>query len=68
MSGNNTFETSDFADRRFSSRNSDGGVFSPTMFLWKKILCNMKQKIIYFFFRKSLSFPEAANKRNFLDV
>ena len=68
MSGNNTFETSDFADRRFSSRNSDGGVFSPKMFLWKKILCNMKQKIIYFFFRKSLSFPEAANKRNFLDV
>ena len=52
MSGNNTFETSDFADRRFSFRNSDGGVFSPTMFLWKKILRNMKQKIIHFFLYK----------------
>ena len=50
MSGNNTFETSDFADRRFSFINCDGGLFSPTMFLWKKIFRNMKQMIIHFFF------------------
>ena len=36
MSGNNTFETSDFADQRFSFRNRDGGVFSPTMFHGRK--------------------------------
>ena len=68
VSGNNTFETSDFADRRFSFRNRDGGVLSPKMFLWKKILRNMKEKIIHFFFTKSFSFPEIANRRNFLGV
>ena len=68
ISGNNTFETSDFADRRFSFRSFDGGLFSPTMFLWKKILRNMKQMIIHFFFTKSFSLPELANKRNFLGV
>ena len=57
MSGNNTFETSDFADRRFSFRKHDGGLLSPTMFLWKKILRT-----------KSFSFPEIANKSNFLGV
>ena len=67
MSGNNTFETSDFADRCFSFRNCNG-LFSPTVFLWKKILRNMKQMIIYFFFTKSFSLPELANKRNFLGV
>ena len=36
MSGNNTFETSDFADPHFSIRNNDGGQFSSTRFLWKK--------------------------------
>ena len=55
MSGNNTFETSDFADRRFSFRNRGGGLLSTTMFLWKKIFRNMKQMIIYFFFTKSFS-------------
>ena len=55
MSGNNTFETSDFADPHFSFRNCDGGLFSPTMFLWKKIFRNMIQMIINFFFTKSFS-------------
>ena len=58
MSGNSTFETSDFAGRRFSFRNRDV-LFSPTVFLWKKILRNIKQ---YF------SLPELAHKRNFLGV
>ena len=59
--GNNSFETSDFADQRFSFRNRDGGLFSPTIFLWKKILHNMKQMIIHIFFTKSFSLPELAN-------
>ena len=46
-SGNNTFETSDYADRRFSFKNRDGGLFFTTMFLWKKIFRNMKQIIIH---------------------
>ena len=61
MSGNNTFETSDFADQRFSFRNHNG-LFSPTVFLWKKIFRNMKQMIIHFCFTQSFSFPELANK------
>ena len=68
MPRNNTLEISDFADWRFSFRKRDGGLFSPTMFLWKKILRNMKQMIIHFFFTKSFSLPELANKRNFLGV
>ena len=36
MSEINTFETSDFADRRFSFKNRDGGLFSPTMFYGTK--------------------------------
>ena len=36
MSGNNTFETSDFADWRFSFRNCNGGLFSPTMFFMEE--------------------------------
>ena len=68
MSGNNTFKTSDFADRRFSFRNRDIEVFSHTMFLWKKTLRNMKQKIIHFCLTKSLSFPATANKTNFFGV
>ena len=67
MSGNNTFETSDFADRRFSFRNCNG-LFSPTVFLWNKILRNMKQMISHFFFTRSFSLPELANKRNVLGV
>ena len=55
MSGNNTFEASDFADRRFSFRNRGGGLFSTTMLLWKKIFRNMKQMIIHFFFTESFS-------------
>ena len=66
MSGDNTFETSNFADRRISFRNRDGGPFSPTMFLWKKILRNMKQMIIHCFFKKSFSLPELADKRHLL--
>ena len=68
MSGNKTLETSDFADRLFSFRNRDGGLFSPTMFLWKKKLRNMKEMIIHFLFTKSFSLPELANERNFLGV
>ena len=33
MYGNNTFETSDFADQRFPFRNRDGGLFSPTVIM-----------------------------------
>ena len=43
MSGNNTFETSDFSDLRFSFLSSEGVSHSPTVFLWKKLLQNMKQ-------------------------
>ena len=50
MPRNNALEISDFADRRFSFRKRDGGLFPTTIFLWKKILRNMKQMIIHFFF------------------
>ena len=50
MSGNNTFETSDFADQRFSFWSSEGVSHSPTVFLWKKLLWNTKQM-----FSRSLS-------------
>ena len=44
-------------------------VGSPTIFLWKKILRNMKQMMKHFFFAKSFSFPEIADsERNFLGV
>ena len=36
MSGNNTFEISDFADQPFPFRNRDGGVFSPRKFHGRK--------------------------------
>ena len=43
MSRNNTFETSDFADPRFSFWSCEGVSLSATVFLWKKLLRNMKQ-------------------------
>ena len=42
MSGNNTFETPDFADLRFSFWSSEGTSLSPTVFL----LQNMKQMFL----------------------
>ena len=41
MSGNNTFETSDFADPRFFFRSSEGALLSPTVLLWKKIIAKL---------------------------
>ena len=43
MSGNNTFGRSDFADLRFSFWSSEGVSHTPTVFLWKKLLRNVKQ-------------------------
>ena len=43
MSRNNTFETSDFADPRVSFWSCEGVSLSATVFLWKKLLRNMKQ-------------------------
>ena len=55
MSGNNTFEKSDFADRRFSF------ILETVMVGCSLRPCelrNMKQMVIHFFFKKSFSFPE----------
>ena len=41
MSGNNTFETSDFADPRFSFRSSEGALLSTTVLLRKKIIAKL---------------------------
>ena len=72
ISGNNIFETSDFADQHFSFRNSDNGSFSPTLFLWKKILQNIKDMISFFDSNEFFFFRQRANtvkhKRNFLGV
>ena len=38
MSGNSTFETSDFADLRFSFRSGEGASLSLAVFLLKKLL------------------------------
>ena len=45
MPENNTFETSGFADSCFCFWNREGTPLSPTFFLWKKLLRNMKQMI-----------------------
>ena len=48
MSGNNTFETSNFADLHFSFWSSEGVPLSPTVFLRSKLLRNMKRMILCF--------------------
>ena len=78
MSGNNTFETSDFADLRFSFWSSEGVSHSPTVFLFKKkILRNMKQMVLCslskeFVFSHLLTVEKSKNKiaerRNLLDI
>ena len=48
MSGNNTFETSNFADLCFSFWRNEATPLSPTVFLRSKLLRNMKQMNLCF--------------------
>ena len=52
MSEISTFETSDFADPYLSFWSSDDVPLSLTLFLWKKLLRNMKQMISCFLSNK----------------
>ena len=54
MSGNNTFETSDFADPRFFF-SAVRVRYSSTVFLWKKLLRNMKHIISCFLSKEFFS-------------
>ena len=45
MSGNNTFETSDFTDPRFSLCSSEGTLLFPIGSLWKEFIAKQKQVI-----------------------
>ena len=74
MSRNNTFETSDFADPRFFFWSSEGVSLSATVFLWKKLLRNMKQM---FSIQSVCIFPpfdcrkikeQICERRNLLDI
>ena len=63
MSGNNTLETSDFADLHFF-KVTEGALPSPTVFLWKKLLRNMKHIISCFLSKEFFS----SRLRNFLHL
>ena len=54
ISGNNTFESSDFADPRFSLSNSDGGLLSESIITEKVIA---KHEINNFMFSLERVFP-----------
>ena len=72
-SANNTFELSYFADLRFSCWSSKGALLSPTVFLWQKLLRNMKQMILCslskeFVFSCRKMKEQIAETRNLLDI
>ena len=77
MPGNNSFETQNFADPRFSFGNSQGASLSPECSFEKKLLRNLKQMISYSLSKEILSFPtfgrrkikeQIAARRKFLDI
>ena len=77
MSGNNTFERSDFVDLRFSFWSSKGACHSPMVFLWKKIIAKHETNVFVFSFQRVCLYPtfhcrkikeQIAQRRNLLDI